>query len=129
MRKFLFAAAATAAIASPAAATRDGAGYVGLEGGVMFPKSQTRFGTIDFTDPTVTDFPRAPVENVRYKAGFDVDVIGGYDFGMFRLEAELGYKHSKTKTINFNSNFLNSLNGGAGTAFTSSTNFGINDKA
>ena len=47
MRKLLFAAAATVAIATPAAATVDGSGYVGLEGGVMFPKSQTVFGSID----------------------------------------------------------------------------------
>ena len=26
--------------------------------------------------------------------GFDVDVIGGYDFGMFRVEGELGYKRA-----------------------------------
>ena len=36
MRKYLLAAAAVVAIATPAAA-RDGAGYVGIEGGVLFP--------------------------------------------------------------------------------------------
>ena len=39
MRKLLLAAAATVAIAAPAAA-RDGSGYVGIEGGILFPKSQ-----------------------------------------------------------------------------------------
>jgi len=31
----------------------------------------------------------------HHKTGVDVDLIGGYDFGMFRLEAELGYKRAK----------------------------------
>ena len=31
----------------------------------------------------------------HYKTGVDVDMIGGYDFGMFRLEGELGYKRAK----------------------------------
>ena len=35
----------------------------------------------------------------KLKTGYDVDVIGGYDFGMFRLEGELGYKHVKIKSI------------------------------
>ena len=29
-----------------------------------------------------------------HNAGWDVDLIGGYDFGMIRAEAELGYKHA-----------------------------------
>ena len=127
MRKLLFAAAATIAIATPAAATVDGAGYVGLEGGVLFPKSQTVFGNIDFTDATVTDIGRTNLGNVKYKAGYDVDVIGGYDFGMFRLEGELGYKRAKAKSFNISNTFVNSLNAGAGTTFTPGTNFGIND--
>ena len=38
MRKLLFAAAATIAIATPAAA-RDNAGYIGVDLGAMFPRS------------------------------------------------------------------------------------------
>ena len=38
---------------------------------------------------------------MRYKAGYDVDLRGGYDFGMFRLEGELGYKHAKMKSASF----------------------------
>ena len=37
LRKYLLAAAAAAAIATPAVA-RDGSGYVGVEGGILFPK-------------------------------------------------------------------------------------------
>ena len=33
-------------------------GYVGIEGGVLFPKSQNVYGTIDFTNAANTDFAR-----------------------------------------------------------------------
>ena len=39
MRKYLLAAAAAAVFATPAMA-RDDSGYVGLEGGVLFPQNQ-----------------------------------------------------------------------------------------
>ena len=48
MYKYLLAAVAAAAIASPAVA-RDGSGYVGLEGGVLFPQKQDIDGAVDFT--------------------------------------------------------------------------------
>ena len=32
--------------------------------------------------------------STKYGTGWDVDLIAGYDFGMIRLEAELGYKHA-----------------------------------
>src|SRR5205823_8701322 len=131
MRRYLLAtAAATVAFAVPAAA-RDNSGYVGIEGGVMSPKSQTLEGTITFTTPGTpgpVNVTRTNIGNVKYKTGYDVDVIGGYDFGMFRLEGELGYKHAKTKSASFNTAFITALNAGAGTAFTSSTNFGLSDK-
>ncbi len=40
MRKYLLAGAAAFVIAAPAAATTDHAGYVGVEGGILFPRSQ-----------------------------------------------------------------------------------------
>ena len=48
MRKYLLAAVAAIAVAAPAQA-RDGQGYVGIEGGVLFPKSQDVNGFVDFT--------------------------------------------------------------------------------
>ena len=33
-------------------------------------------------------------QTVDFNQGFDVDAIAGYDFGMFRLEGELGYKRA-----------------------------------
>src|ERR1044071_2143854 len=47
MRKYLLAAVAATAIATPAVA-RDNSGYVGVEGGIMFPRNQDVTGAIDF---------------------------------------------------------------------------------
>ena len=55
MRKYLLAGAIALVTAVPAAATTDNSPYVGIEGGVMWPKSQTIFGTIDFTNPATAD--------------------------------------------------------------------------
>src|SRR5207244_3305921 len=33
--------------------------------------------------------------DLKSKTGYDVDLLGGYDFGMLRLEGELGYKSTK----------------------------------
>jgi opacity protein-like surface antigen len=127
MRRLLLATAAMLVVATPAAA-KDNSPYVGIDAGAIFPKKQSIQGNIDFTDPTVTDFTTANIGNVKYKTGYDVDLVGGYDFGMFRLEGELGYKHAKTKSLNVNSAFVDAVNAGAGTAFTGSNSFDLDDK-
>ena len=129
MRNLLLAAAATVAIASPAAA-RDGSMYAEIDAGVMFPRSNNVFGSIDFIDPLRSDFPATSFASVRYKVGYDVDLNAGYDFGMFRLEGELGYKHAKIKSTSLANNvFTNALNFGSGNAFTSTGDFGFRDNA
>jgi opacity protein-like surface antigen len=119
MRKYLLAAAAAVVFTTPAAA-KDHSGYVGLEGGVLFPQKQDIDGTIDFTAPPVgvTDFATNRVARVKFKTGYDVDLIGGYDFGMFRLEGELGYKRAKNKSIRVDDAFVTNFNAGAGTLLT-----------
>jgi len=117
MQKYLFAAVAAAAIATPAMA-RDGSGYVGIEGGALFPKNQHVDATVNFTDPLVTDIATTRAATIRHKTGYDVDLIGGYDFGMFRLEGELGYKRSALKSARFNNAFITAFNTGAGTSYT-----------
>ena len=47
----------------------------------------------------MTDVTLDNVARVKNKTGYDVDLIGGYDFGMFRLEGELGYKRAKLKNV------------------------------
>ena len=46
-------------------------------------------------------------------------LIAGYDFGMFRLEGELGYKRAKAKSVHLDDAFVTAFNAGAGTALTS----------
>ena len=90
MRKLMIAAAlVSTALATPALA-RDGSIYVGLDAGLLRPDSLK----LDFDNgsTSVRDGLR-----LRHKWGFDVDGVGGYDFGMFRLEGEIGYKHAKIK--------------------------------
>jgi OOP family OmpA-OmpF porin len=92
MRKYLLAAAAVIALTPPAAA-RDGSGYVGVEGGALFPRNTV----VRSGDPALTD-ERLIIDQ---KTGFDVDAIAGYDFGAFRVEAELGWKRAKHEGYEF----------------------------
>lgn len=82
MRKLAvaMALASTALVASPALA-RDKAWYVGVDGGVMIVED------IKFDINSVKS--AGTVDN---HTGYDVDGVIGYDLGMFRLEAEVGYK-------------------------------------
>ncbi|WP_196492252.1 outer membrane protein, partial [Erythrobacter donghaensis] len=85
--------AAVAAIATPAYA--DGP-YIGIEGGVSLRDKVT----VDARQENATgedDFTRAAT--ARTKVGIDGDVILGYDFGPFRLEAEGGYKNAKYRSL------------------------------
>ena len=83
MRKLAVALAlSTTALASPALA-RDHSWYVGVEGGPNIVEDiqydigdQSNAGTVDS------------------KYGYTVDGVAGYDFGAFRLEAEVGYQHA-----------------------------------
>ena len=88
MKRYLLAATALAAvaIATPASA-RDRSAYFGLEAGALF------------VSDTDVDFNAAPADDldIDHKMGIDGDIIAGYDFGMFRAEAELGYKRSEHK--------------------------------
>jgi opacity protein-like surface antigen len=147
MRNYLLAAAAAAAFATPAVAA-DGSGYVGIEGGVLFPKSQK--GTFGATITQSAQSPAAGTaaaapgtglvgalpgslatppaaftggSRVKWKRGYDVDVIGGYDFGMFRLEGELGYKRSKLKRFSQDTAFGTALQTGLNPAGTTGTDF------
>ena len=87
MRKLAIAVAlASTALAKPALA-RDHSPYVGLEGGVMWVED----ADVDYDDGTLD---LANAVTVSHNIGYDVDLIAGYDFGMLRLEGELGYKRA-----------------------------------
>jgi len=119
MKKLLLAASAAMVIATPAAAQSTG-GYVGIEGGILFPRSNNADVRADFTTtqtPTTPAAPAGPADTVYadafevdYRRGLDVDLIGGYDFGMFRLEGELGWKRARLDDFETNPAFLTALN-------------------
>src|ERR1700748_959545 len=118
MRNYWLAAVAAAAIASPAAA-HDGAPYIGVDLGVMKPQD-TRLSTdVDFGGAIGTR-TAAPGLVVNHKTGYDVDLNGGYDFGMFRVEGEIAYKHASTDSVRLDEVLLGNLPDAAGsdTPFT-----------
>ena len=87
MRKLAIAVAlASTALAKPALA-RDHSPYVGLEGGVMWVEDSD----VDYDDGVLA---LQDAVTVSHNIGYDVDVIAGYDFGMLRVEGELGYKRA-----------------------------------
>ncbi|TNE46111.1 MAG: porin family protein [Sphingomonadales bacterium] len=93
MRKLALAAAlATTAMASPALA-RDDAWYIGVDGGAMLVED------LDFTTPTTALGNSSGT--VDYNTGYDVDGVIGYDFGMFRLETEVGFRRAWTDQADF----------------------------
>jgi opacity protein-like surface antigen len=109
MRKtLLLTAAALAVVATPAAA-RDGSGYFGIEGGLLFPKDMDIRGEFLSTDPLVPDFAEGDVAQVEFKRGLDIDAVFGYDFGAFRIEGELGWKRAKADELDFDEDFLDAI--------------------
>ncbi|MEO7813995.1 MAG: outer membrane beta-barrel protein [Sphingomicrobium sp.] len=104
MRTLLLAAVATATLVASPAAARDRQWYVGIEGGLLFPRdsnfdvTEREFLVDNLRDSyTINDF----VE-VDHKLGVDLDLIAGYDLGVVRLEAEFGYKRAGVKDITVN---------------------------
>ncbi|HET9353969.1 MAG TPA: outer membrane beta-barrel protein, partial [Sphingomicrobium sp.] len=91
MRKLaIMAALASTALATPAVAV-DNSWYVGVEGGAMIVED----ANLDFFfDDGVTVLEIEDAIQVDHKVGIDLDLIGGYDFGGFRVEAEAGWKRA-----------------------------------
>ena len=88
----IFALASTA-LATPAVA-QDNGWYAGVEGGLMIVEDA------DFDVSAVGSV----VDNsfsIDHKRGLDLDIIGGYDFGMIRAEVEAGYKRASVDQIDF----------------------------
>ena len=97
MRKLAITLAlASSAIASPALAL-DHAWYVGVEGGAMIVEDTSFNYSLVRNGVTVVNAPKGIT--VDHKTGIDADLIGGYDFGMFRAEAEIGYKRAGIKDV------------------------------
>ena len=92
MRNTLLAAAAAAAIFATPAMARDGSPYVGVEAGILIPEDLDQ--DVRLTDGAFTNDSNDAF-TIDFKKGLDADLIAGYDFGMFRVEGELGYKRAR----------------------------------
>ena len=93
MRKLAIAMAlASTALGAPALAA-DQSWYAGVEGGLMIVEDAT-FNTV-----YVSGIERDDAFDLDHKRGVDLDLIGGYDFGMFRAEVEAGYKRASVDEI------------------------------
>ena len=102
MRKYLLTAVAASALAATPALARDGSGYIGAEGGIVIDADADLDFDADFDGDVFED---EDVFDIDFKTGFDGDLIGGYDFGMFRVEAELGYKTVKADDVEVDDDF------------------------
>jgi opacity protein-like surface antigen len=97
MRKLTAAAIALASTVSVPVFAQDVGPYVGVDAGVMFPRDIRYNGLNNATAP-VTGF--SDPYRVDLNTGFDGDINAGYDFGMFRLEVEGGYKRASVNAAN-----------------------------
>jgi len=111
MRKLLMAATASFALATPALAAAQGP-YVGIEGGVTFPRSSD----LDVILNNTTTYDNG--YRLKYKDGIDVDAIAGYKLGPIRLEAEGGYKRAKVKSLGVSTPLVADVGTAAGTTAT-----------
>jgi len=115
MRKLaLMAVLASTAMTAPAFA-KDKAWYVGVEGGGMIVEDM-KFKIGNPVTNTVT---------ADVKPGFDIDGLVGYDFGMFRVEGEVGYKQAHVKHFSSTSPIATTATG-SGTSRDSALSFMVN---
>ena len=116
MRKYLLAATAAAAVASPAFA--DGP-YVGIEGGVTLPRSTDLDIILNNTSVTPnTSVTYSNGERAKFKTGWNVDALAGYKIGLFRLEVEGGYQRAPLKSLTASTTLLNDVSTATGITAT-----------
>jgi opacity protein-like surface antigen len=118
MRKYLLAAVAAAAMATPAVA-RDGVYYVGGDVGFLKAQDLKLRTTADFLNLGTRNYDEGVVVDFN-SVGFDGDLNAGYDFGMFRVEGEVAYKSSGVAHTRLDEVLLGNLTNEAhaGTSFT-----------
>ena len=116
MRTFALAMAlASTALAAPAVA-RDHTWYAGVEGGLIHIEDSK----FDVSGDAISD--RDDFLNLDYKTGLDLDIIGGYDFGLIRGEFEAGYKRASIDEVSFLNTGVASDSGGHVRAFSAMAN-------
>ncbi|HKH28607.1 MAG TPA: hypothetical protein VKA61_09765, partial [Sphingomicrobium sp.] len=136
MRRYLLAAVAVAAIATPAGA-RVGSFYTGLEAGVVFPRDSDADVDVFYSTLNVPGgVPNTPIFvnqsfhdaiSLDAKTGYEIGIFGGYDFGMFRVEGEIDWKHANLDDVKIDSNLLAALNAIDSTAPFINSDFNIDE--
>jgi OmpA-OmpF porin, OOP family len=108
MRKYLFVSAAAAALAAAAtpAAAKDGQWYVEGDFGVTLP-SDNDLDIVATSGTSVVDIGNAL--DVDYRTGIEGALIGGRDFGMFRVEGEFGWRHSELANLDFSQEWIDAI--------------------
>ncbi|HXG80711.1 MAG TPA: outer membrane beta-barrel protein [Sphingomicrobium sp.] len=104
----MLATVAALAIAIPTSA-QSGTPYVGIEAGLAVGRSNDVDEVVVFTTTQTPSSPPAPAGPadqefddtfiVPYRNGFDVAVMGGYDFGFLRIELELARKQAGLRDL------------------------------
>jgi opacity protein-like surface antigen len=122
-KSLLLAAVALAAVASPVAAEP----YVGVSGGVLFPRDNNLNLSLDpaLVGPNVV---LNDAIGIDYKRGYDFDVNLGYDFGLVRIEGELGYKRAKLDNIEVSPATLTALRTEFGQTFNAETDLDLDGR-
>lgn len=108
MQKILFCATLGVALSMSTGASA-GTPYVGIEGGILQGRASDIDGLVQFStsqDPGTPVGPAGPDDAefddafiLNYKVGHDVGILGGYDFGKFRLELELAHKRARFDNV------------------------------
>ena len=122
MRLFYLTAAAALTQLASSALARDGAVYVGIQGGILFPRNTnylvtstrvqsvpTGGGLLGQTVTTSNDVYGSGFVS-DYRKGVDIDAIAGYDFGFVRVEGELGYKRTRNRSFAASPTLLAAIN-------------------
>lgn len=93
MRKLAIAVALSTTVLAGPALARDGAWYVGGEFGATITED------IDATFTPGLGAGTTGTANIGFEEGFDGGGFVGYDFGAFRVEAEVSYKQTEVEEL------------------------------
>ena len=104
MRTYLVMGGIAAVLVSAPAAADDNQWYASADVGVLLPRDTE----IDIMDTTSSaEFDNAV--DLQYNTGFEIGGALGYDFGAFKVEGELGYKHAGFDAVDPSTNWITFL--------------------
>jgi opacity protein-like surface antigen len=102
----LAAIAVSTVLAAAPASAKENTWYIGADIGVLLPRDTE----IDIGDVNTGNSFNNAID-LQHKTGYDIDGVVGYDFGGFRVEGELGFKHSTFDAIDPSTEWITFLQG------------------